>query len=124
MTNKLPVKEHLRNAVLYQPLALPSHGSEWKRRLFARYRLRKQLNDALYTKFNILQLTVCIVVPVVCLLVVFASYFGFLHLGHWFENIEFKSVMSLSKIGLKEILVFAAVVNLVTFLIMKRKSFI
>lgn len=121
MTHKLPVKEHLRNAALYRPSTVPSHSSEWKRRLLNRYSMHNQLNDVLYSKASIFKLPVCIFVPVTCLALVFSSYFGFLPLGQWSENIISKGVLNVPPIGLKEILVFASVVNALTFLIMKRK---
>ena len=121
MTNKLPVKEHLRNAALYQSLKESSPGSEWKRRLLNQFSMRKQLDDALRSKVSILELTVCIVVPIVSLFLVFTSYFGLLPLGQWFKDIILKNVLNLPPISLKEILIFVAAVNSLTFLIMKRK---
>jgi hypothetical protein len=123
MTHKLPVKEHLRNAALYRPLTEPSPGTEWKRRLLRQYSMHKQLNHALDVKTGILRLPVCIVVPIACLFLVFAAYFGFLPLGQWFENIISTDVLNIPPIGLKEIFVFAAMVNGLTFLIRKRAFF-
>jgi len=124
MTHKLPVKEHLRNAALYRPLTEPSIGREWKRRLLRQYSMNKQLNDALHVKIGIFKLPVCIVVPIACLSLVFAAYFGFLPLGQWFENIiSTIDVSAIPPIGLKEIFVFAALVNGLTFLIRKRTLF-
>jgi hypothetical protein len=123
MTHKLPVKEHLRNAALYRPLTEHSHGIEWKRRLLRQYSMNKQLNNALYVKPDFLKWTVCIVVPIACLFLVFAEYFGFLPLGRWFENIISIYVLNVPPIGLKEIFVFAAVVTGLTFLIRKRTFF-
>lgn len=124
MTHKLPVKDHLRNAALYRPLTEPSHGTEWKRRLLRQYGMQKQLNDALYAKPDFFKWAVCIVVPVTCLLFVFAEYFGFLHLGRWFENIMSIYALNVPPVGLKEIFVLAAVVNGLTFLIRKRTFFL
>ena len=123
MMDKLPVKEHLRNAALYRPLTEPSTGKEWKSRLLRQYSMRKQLNDALYVKTGIVKLPVCIVVPIACLSLVFAAYFGFLPLGQWFENIILIAILDVPPIGLKEIFIFAAVVNGLTFLIRKRTLF-
>ncbi len=123
MTNKLPVKEHLRDAALYRPLTEPLTGTEWKRRLLRQYSMHKQLNHALHVKRGILRLPVCIVVPITCLFLVFAAYFGFLPLGQWFESIISIDVLNVPPIGLKEIFVFAAVVNGLTFLIRKRAFF-
>lgn len=121
MAHKQPVKDHLRNAALYQPMAAPAYSADWKRRLFIQSSMQKQLNDVLYSKASILKLPACIVVPIVCLVLVFASYFGFLPMGQWFENIISKSALDLPTIGLNEVLVFAAVINGLTFLVMKRK---
>ncbi len=123
MTHKLPVREHLRNAALYRPLTEPAPSREWKRRLLRQYSMGKQLNDALRVKTSILKLPVCIVLPTTCLFVVFAAYFGFLPLGQWFENILSLDVLNVPPIGLKEIFVFAAVVNGLTFLIRRRLFF-
>jgi TRAP-type uncharacterized transport system fused permease subunit len=125
MTNKLPVKEHLRNAALYRPLTEPSPGMEWKSRLLRQYSMGKQLNDALHLKNGILKLPVCIAVPIVCLFFVFAAYFGFLPLGQWFEyTISSIDALKIPPIGLKEIIVFAALVNGLTFLIKERRFFL
>ena len=123
MINKLPVKEHLRNAALYQPPEEPLCGSKWKRRLLDRYSMHEQLNDVLYSKNSILKLAACIIIPVGCLFLVFAAYFGFLPLGQWFENIISKDLLNIPPISLNEILIFAVTVNCLTFLIMKRKFF-
>jgi len=125
MTNKLPVKEHLRNAALYRPLTEPSTGREWKTRLLRQYSMDKQLNDALHAKNGIFKLPVCIAVPVACLSIVFAAYYGFLPLGQWFKDIMISiDVLKVPPIGLKEIFVFAALVNGLTFLIKKRRFFL
>jgi len=125
MTNKLAVKEHLRNAALYRPLTETSPGMEWKRRLLRQYSMDKQLSDALNLNNGIFKLPVCIAVPIACLLIVFSSYFGFLPLGQWFEDIlSAIDVLKIPPIGLKEIFVFAAVVNGLTFLTRKRTFFL
>ena len=121
MPYKLTVKEHLRNDSLYQPLFEPSYDNEWKRRLLNHYAIHKQFKDTLNSRTSTLKVGACIVVPVVCLFLVFASYFGLLHLGPWFESIILKAALNVPVIGLKEVLVFAAVVNSLTFLFMKQK---
>ena len=123
MAPKLPVKEHLRNAELYQPLDKPLYSSKWKRRLLNQYIMHGQLREVLYSKNSILKLAVCISIPVFCLFLVFTGYFGFLPPGQWLENIMLKNLLNIPPIGLKEILIFAAMVNGVTFLIMQRKYF-
>jgi TRAP-type uncharacterized transport system fused permease subunit len=125
MTNKLPVKEHLRNAALYRPLNESSPGTEWKHRLLRQYSMGKQLDNALHAKNGIFNLPVCIVVPIACLLIVFSAYIGFLPLGQWFEDIIISiDNLNVPRIGLKEIFIFAAVVNGLTFLIRERKFFL
>jgi TRAP-type uncharacterized transport system fused permease subunit len=125
MTNRLSVKEHLRNAALYRPLTEPSTGMEWKGRLLRQYSMDRQLNDALHAKNGILKLPVCIAVPVACLFLVFSAYFGFLPLGQWFEyTISSIDALKIPPIGLKEIFVFAALVNGLTFLIKERRFFL
>jgi hypothetical protein len=124
MAHKLPVKEHLRNAALYRPLTETLTGTEWKRRLLHQYSMHKQLNDAMHVKTGILKLPICIVVPIACLFLVFAAYFGFLPLGQWFESIISIDFFYVPPIGLKEVFVFAAVVNGLTFLIRKRALFL
>ena len=120
MTKNLPVKEHLRNAALYRTLNEPLHSGEWKRRLFNQYNMQKQLNDAMHLKTGIFKLPVCVVVPIVCLSLVFTVYFGFLPLGQWFENMIIGD-LNILPIGLREIFIFDAVVNGLTFLSMKRR---
>ena len=121
MTDNLTVKEHLRNAALYQPLLEPLNSSDWKRRLLTRYTMQRQLKDALHPKTGVLRPVISIAIPIICLFLVFISYFGLLPLGQWYENIILKNLLNLPLIGLKEILIFAAVVNCLTFLIMKKK---
>jgi hypothetical protein len=125
MTNRLSVREHLRNADLYRPLTEPSPGMEWKGRLLRQYGMGQQLNDALHEKNGVLKLPVCIAVPVACLLIVFSAYFGFLPLGQWFEEIISSiDAWKIPPIGLKEIFIFAALVNGLTFLIKERRFFL
>jgi hypothetical protein len=124
MTNKLAVKEHLRNAALYQPLTEPSPGMEWKHRLLRQYSMDKQLN-AFLAGNGILKWPVCITVPIACLSLVFATYFGFLPLEQWFKDIIISiDVLKVPPIGLKEIFIFAALVNGLTFLVRKRTFFL
>jgi len=125
MTNKLPVKEHLRNAALYWPLTESLPGREWKSRLLSQYSMQKQLNDALLAKNGIFKIPVSIAVPIACLFFVFSAYFGFLPLGQWFEDIiSTIDLLKVPPIGLKEIFIFAVVVNGLTFLIRERRFFL
>lgn len=124
MTNKLAVKEHLHNAALYRPLNEPLPGMEWKHRLFRQYNMDKQFN-AMLAGNGILKWPVCIAVPIACLSLVFAAYFGFLPLGQWFKDIIISiDVLKVPPIGLKEIFIFAALVNGLTFLVKKRAFFL
>ncbi len=89
--------------------------------MLRQYSILKQLENALHTKNSILKLSVCIFVPAACLILVFASYFGFLPLEHWVQNIKALGALEIPSIGLKEILVFAFTVEGLTFLKMRRK---
>ena len=120
MTDKLQVREHLRNEALYRPLSEPSPGGEWKRRLFYQHTLHKQLKAALWERPHLLKRFVCIGVPIICIALVFTWYFGFIHPEHWFENIVPVVSFDVPPIGLKEIFVFVAIVNGLTFIIRKR----
>jgi len=120
MMNKLQVKEHLRNGALYQPATEFSLSEEWKRRLFCQYTMHKQLKAALRERTGVLKPLVYIGVPVTCILLVFASYFGFLQPGQWLDKIVLAADFDVPPIGLKEIFVFAAMVNGLTLLIRKR----
>jgi len=120
MTDKLQVKEHLRNDALYRPLSEPSPGGEWKRRLFYQHTLHKQLKAALLERPPLLKQFVCIGVPVICIALVFTSYFGFIHPERWFENIVPVVSFDVPPVGLKEVFVFVAIVNGLTFIIRKR----
>ncbi len=125
MTHKQAVKEHLRNAALYRTLTEPSPGMEWKSRLLRQYSMQKQLNDVLLAKNGIFKIPLSIAVPVACLSIVFAAYYGFLPLGQWFKDIMISiDVLKVPPIGLKEIFVFAALVNGLTFLIKERRFFL
>lgn len=118
--NKLQVKEHLRNGALYHPVTGSSLNQEWKRRLIRQYTMNKQLNSALQERNGFLKLLICIGVPVMCLLLAFAAYFGFLQPGHWLEKIVSVADFDIPPIGLKEIFLFIALVNGLTLMIKKR----
>lgn len=120
MTYKLQVKEHLKNDVLYHPLDKPSLSGDWKRKLFYQHTLHQQLKYALQEKNPILKMFVCISVPIICISLAFAAYFGIIHPEHWFENIVPILQFNVPPIGLKEIIVFVAIVNGLTLLIRKR----
>jgi hypothetical protein len=121
MTDKLPVKEHLRNAALYGPATESLPGDEWKHRLFRQYNMSRQINNTLYARTGIFKWLVYVGVPVVCVLLAFAAYFSFMPPGDWFENISSIKDWNIPPISLKEILLFAAAVNGLTFLIRKRE---
>jgi hypothetical protein len=130
MTETLPVKEHLRNEALYRSLSEPSLSEEWKRRLFSQYTLHEQLRAALWERPHFLKRFVCIGVPIICIALVFTSYFGFIDLESWFEGIVpilslFENIapildLEVPSIGLKEVFIFVAIVNALTFIIRKR----
>jgi hypothetical protein len=124
MMHKLQVKEHLRNGALYQSVTESSLSEEWKRRLFCQYNMHKQLKAALRERTGVLKPLIYIGVPVMCILLVFAAYFGFLQPGQWLEKIVLATNFDIPPIGLKEIFVFAALVNGLTFLIRERRFFL
>ena len=121
MTLKISVKEHLSNSLLYRPLAKPTYSREWKSRLLRQYNIHRRIKDSPQVKTGIIKLSVCIIAPITCLLLVFAAYFGFLPLGQWYQNILSTGILNIPPIGLMEIFIFAAVVNGLTFIIMKRE---
>ncbi|MBN2318240.1 MAG: hypothetical protein JXR49_04150 [Acidobacteria bacterium] len=120
MTDKLPVKEHLRNAALYRPVTASSPGREWKNQLLLQYSMSRQINRALRTRTGMLKWYVCIGVPFICILLVFAAYFGFINPVDWIESIGSIKDWNIPPIGLKETFIFIAAVNGLTFLIQKR----
>jgi hypothetical protein len=140
MTDKLLVKEHLRNEALYRPLSEPSLNEEWKRRLFYQHALNEQLKAALWERPLLLRQFIRIGVPIICIVLVFTSYFRFIDPERWFEyivprlsffentvpvtrfieNIVPRLSLDLPPIGLMEVLVFVAIVNALTFTIRKR----
>jgi len=122
MTDRLKVKEHLRNDALYWPVAESSLSEEWKRRLLSQFAVNKQLKDALGEGNGFLKPLLYVGVPVACILLVFSAYFGFIQPGRWFDKIVLAADIYVPLIGLKEIFVFAALVNGLTFLIRKRGS--
>ncbi len=120
MTDKLQVKEHLRNNALYRPVDEPSPGEEWKRRLFRRYAKRQQLQDALRERSRLSKGFVCIGVPVLGIILAFALYFGWIPTEHWLEGVVPAVNFDIPPIGLQEALIFAAIVNSLTLLVRKR----
>ncbi|MBN2242099.1 MAG: hypothetical protein JW793_05370 [Acidobacteria bacterium] len=121
MTDKLPLKEHLRNAALYRPVTESSTGGEWKRRLLLQYGMSRQINDALKTRTGMLKWFVCIGIPVACIALALAVYFGCIQPELWLDGIGSMDYPDVPPVGLKEALVFIAVVNGLTFLIRKRE---
>lgn len=121
MTDKLPVKEHLRNAALYRPVTEHSPGREWKHRLLLQYRMSRQINNALKTRTGVMKWSITIGVPVVCIVLAFSIYFGLTQPGDWFESIGSIKDWTIPPIGLKEVLIFIAAVNGLTFLVRKRE---
>ena len=120
MTEKLQVKEHLRNDALYRPLTESSLGGEWKRRLFHRHALNQQLKAALLERSRLPKRFIRIGVPILCTAFAFAVYFGWIHPEHWHEYIVPVVNLDIPPIGLKETLIFVAIVNGLTLLIRKR----
>ena len=120
MTDKLPVKEHLRNSALYQPATEPSIGEEWRHQLLRQYNTSRQINAALKIRTGMLKWSICIGVPVVLTLFVCTIYFGFIQPGDWIEKIGPIEDWNIPPIGLKEVLIFVVAVNGLTFLTRKR----
>jgi hypothetical protein len=120
MTNRLQVKDHLRNGALYWPAAEPSPGGEWKRRLFRQHALCQQLQDALREKSRLPKLLVCIGVPVLCIAFAVVAYLELIHPEHWFDIIVPVVNFEMPPIGLKECLILIVIINGLTLLIRKR----
>lgn len=120
MSDKLQVKEHLRNGALYASPAQSSLGGDWKRRLLYRRTLHQQLKSALRERRRLLEPFVRIGVPILCVVFAFAAYFGYIHPEHWPEAVGRLPDFDVPSIGLKEAFLFIAAVNGLVFLIRKR----
>jgi len=120
MMHKLNVREHLRNSALYQPVTEIPLSEGWKSRLFLQYTIQKQLKAVLRERTVFSNPFVYIGVPVAFILLVTAAYYGFLRQENWIESIAWMVDFEVPPIGLKETLVFAAIVNGLTLLIRKR----
>jgi hypothetical protein len=120
MTDKLPVKEHLRNATLYRPAAESSLVRDWKHRLLRQYNMSRQISNALKTGTGMQRWFVCIGVPISCIVLAFAVYFGWIRPGDWIESVGMRLDWKVPPIGLKEVCIFIAAVNGLTFLVRKR----
>jgi hypothetical protein len=118
--NKLPVIEHLRNSELYMPTSAPLLSKHWKRRLICQYDMNSQLKAALGERTRYVKWFVCISMPILCILLVSIAHFGFLHPEHWFKGIASITIFGGSSIGLKEILIFSALMSGLTFLVKGR----
>ena len=119
MTHELQVKEHLRNGALYRPLSEPSPDGKWKRRVFRQLMLRQQLKAALEEKLS--KKLVRIGVPVLCSAFAFAVYFGWIHPAGWFGALAANmNNLNIPPVGLKEALIYVAIVNGLTLLVRKR----
>ena len=82
--------------------------------------MSRQINDALQTRTGLSKWLVFISVPVVCKILAFAVYFGFMPPGIWIERIGSIKDLKIPPIGLREVFVFIAAVNGLTLLIRKR----
>ena len=122
MTHKLQVKEHLRNSALYQSGAETSPSVGWKRRLFYRHSLNQQLGAALHERPRLFRRYICIGVPALAIAFAFAAYLGYIHPDFWFENIGRIVEVDIPPIGLKESLIFIALINGWTFFLLKKRS--
>jgi len=120
MTDKLPVKEHLCNAALYRPVTESSPVRDWKHRLLRQYNMSRQISNALKTGTVMQRWFVCIGVPIGCIVLAFAVYFGWIQPGDWIERVGTILDWKIPPIGLKEVCIFIAAVNGLTFLIRKR----
>ena len=120
MTDKLPVKEHLKNGALYCPSIESFPHMGWKQRLFCQYITSRQIKEALRTRSGISKWFIWIGVPLACILLMFAVYFEFLPLDQWRGILNSIENWNLPPIGLKEVFIFIVAVNGLTFLIRKK----
>jgi hypothetical protein len=120
MADRLRVKEHLRNSALYRSATVPSLDEGWKRRLLYQYTTQKFLEVALWEKYRLLKLFVYAGIPLICVALAFAMYLDYIPLQDWSKIIPPAVDFKLPPIGLKEALLFIAIVNGLTFLIKKR----
>jgi len=120
MTDKLAVKGHLRNGALYQSRIESPPGEEWKRRLLFQYSMHRELKSLLEERKSLFKRSVYIGIPIACIALAFAAYFGFFPQADWFANMVSTAAIDFPPIGLKEALIFAAAVDGLTFLVRKR----
>lgn len=124
MTDRLKVKEHLQNSSLYQQRDETLLSGEWKHKLFYQHALQQQLKNALKERNHIPKWFFCIGAPILCMILVFTTYFGFINPAQWFENIRQITKFNIPPIGLKEAVIFVILVNGLTFMTRKRSYFI
>ncbi len=120
MTDKLPVKVHLCNGALYQSRIESPPGEEWKHRLLFQYCMHRQLKSLLGERKSLFKKSVYIGIPIACIALAFAAYFGFLPPADRFISIAPAVAFDFPPIGLKEALIFAAAIDGLTFLVRKR----
>jgi hypothetical protein len=111
MTDTRPVQEHLRNSALYQPPMAATPGAEWKHRLYRQYFIGRQLTVLLQERIHLLKWFIYISIPVVCIALVFAAYFGFIHPGELFGSMLAYKKWNIPPVGLKEVFLLIAIVN-------------
>ena len=121
MTDKLQVKEHLRNGALYQPLKDSSLREDWKSRLFRQYSMQKHLKLLLAERAGFFRRPLNFVPSIAFVLLAFAVYFGFLQPGQWLETLASITDYEFPPIGLKETLVFIGIMNGWTFFVLKKR---
>ena len=116
MTDRMQVKGHLRNGALYRPLPEPSLSGEWKRRLLYQHALHQQLKSALQERNRLPKWFLCVAIPIICVVLAFATYFGFILSEHWYERMAAILDYDYLQIGLNEAIAFIVIVNGLTLL--------
>ena len=124
MTDKLQVKEHLSNQVLYEPAGESYISGEWKIKLFRQYAMRQELKDALMESPPLYKWLLYLCAVIICFTFAIVTYLGYIDPAHWFDNIGQVTKFNIPSIDLKDILIFVITVNGLTFIIRKRLYFI
>ncbi len=120
MTDRLQIKDHLRNEALYQSGAESSLGVEWKQRLIRRLMFNRQLAAALRERQSLFKPFVWMSIPLLSVFFSLASYLGYIHPERWHEDMAPALSAVATSVNPMEVLLLVAIVNGLAFLWHKR----
>lgn len=116
MTSKSTVKDHLGNPALYTAEQHKAVGNEWQERLLASFAAPRRLVIRTRDERGPWLLAGAIAVPILAVALFVLSVLGWIHPAEWTQSLPAIARFEMPSLGLKEALMFAVIVNVLTFL--------